>query len=67
LRTQLAREVSIVDIFRFPTVRSLAAHLGGETDDTAAVSNTRRDRAKPRLAARRRGRVAQMAMEEQDL
>ncbi|MEW5926813.1 MAG: amino acid adenylation domain-containing protein [Gemmatimonadota bacterium] len=31
LRDALGREVPIVDLFRFPTVASLAAHLGGET------------------------------------
>ena len=31
LRDALGREVPIVDLFRFPTVASLAGHLGGET------------------------------------
>ena len=66
LRAQLARDLSIVDIFRFPTVRSLAAHLGGKADDSAAI-NTILDRAKPRLATRRRGRIGQMALQEQEI
>jgi hypothetical protein len=28
MRDALARDIAITDIFRFPTVRALAAHLG---------------------------------------
>ncbi|HVR99133.1 MAG TPA: amino acid adenylation domain-containing protein [Thermoanaerobaculia bacterium] len=36
LREALGREVAVVDLFRFPTVKSLARHLGG-ADTGAAV------------------------------
>ena len=48
LQQHLQREISLVDLFQFPTVRLLAAHLSGSTS-TPTVS----DRAKRRLAARR--------------
>jgi amino acid adenylation domain-containing protein len=55
LREALGREVAIVDLFRFPTVASLAAHLepAGEAD---APDPRGRDRAAMRRAmSRRRG------------
>jgi amino acid adenylation domain-containing protein len=57
LKERLGREVAMVDLFRFPTIRSLAAHLSGEAvdDDTAERGQAR---AEARRAARttRRGR-----------
>ncbi|MFI6901255.1 amino acid adenylation domain-containing protein [Nonomuraea sp. NPDC050394] len=47
LTASLGREVPIVDLFRFPTVRTLAAHLDGERR-TAGT-----ERAAMRVAARR--------------
>ncbi|MDA0638587.1 condensation domain-containing protein, partial [Nonomuraea sp. MCN248] len=47
LAAALGREVPIVDLFRFPTVRALAAHLDGERGPAGW------DRAARRVAARR--------------
>jgi amino acid adenylation domain-containing protein len=49
LQQSLGREISLVDLFQFPTVSALAAHLSGEAA-TAPTSN----RAEKRLAARQR-------------
>ncbi|MDB5317011.1 MAG: ATP-dependent AMP-binding enzyme family protein [Rhodospirillales bacterium] len=57
LRAELARDIAITDIFRFPTIHDLAAHLGGGQREDAAV-DVGQDRAKARLAARRRSVVA---------
>jgi amino acid adenylation domain-containing protein len=52
LQQLLGREFSLVDLFHFPTVSALAAHLGGQ--DAAPQATNRAER---RLAARqRRGR-----------
>ena len=53
LRDALARDIAITDIFRFPTVRALAAHLGdtGAEDQPDAAS---------RGAARAAARLARM-------
>jgi amino acid adenylation domain-containing protein len=48
LQQHLQQEISLVDLFQFPTVRLLAAHLSGSTS-TPTLS----DRASRRLAARR--------------
>jgi hypothetical protein len=47
LREVCGHEVSITDMFRLPTVRALAAHLGGNAQPTAVHdgldrANTRR-------------------------
>ncbi|MBA2897859.1 non-ribosomal peptide synthetase [Nonomuraea soli] len=47
LSTSLGREVAIVDLFRHPTVRALAAHLDGEARPAGSA------RAARRLASRR--------------
>jgi acyl-CoA synthetase (AMP-forming)/AMP-acid ligase II/acyl carrier protein len=49
LQQLLEREISLVDLFQFPTVSALAAHLAGQ-DMPVAASN----RAEKRLAARKR-------------
>ena len=49
LQQSLGREISLVDLFQFPTVSTLAAHLSGQAA-ASAVS----DRAQRRLAARQR-------------
>ncbi len=57
LKQRLARELAITDLFRFPTVRALAAHLG-RTADEAAGARSGADRAESRRAglARRQTR-----------
>lgn len=53
LRTELQRELPIIDIFRFPTVQSLSAHLaGGENSGRAAEEGL--SRAEGRRAALQR-------------
>ncbi|WP_420128652.1 amino acid adenylation domain-containing protein, partial [Longimicrobium sp.] len=56
LRETLDRKVSIVDLFRFPTVAALAEHLGGGVEDAggprAGVEGNRR-RGRDRAALRR--------------
>ena len=44
LSSLLGRKVSLVDMFRFPTVESLAAHLGENGDGHASPSNDKRVR-----------------------
>jgi len=39
LREACGREVSITDMFRLPTIKSLAAHLGGEAPAASAVGD----------------------------
>jgi natural product biosynthesis luciferase-like monooxygenase protein len=56
LRAELGCQVSLTDVFRYPTVRSLACHLDGEHRENDAV-DAAAARAKARLAARRRGSV----------
>jgi amino acid adenylation domain-containing protein len=51
LQQILGREISLVDLFQFPTVSALAAHLGGQV---AAPQTT--NRPERRLAARQRQR-----------
>jgi amino acid adenylation domain-containing protein len=51
LRQSLAREISLVDLFQFPTVSALAAHLSGQ-ERSAPITN----RGEKRLAARQRRR-----------
>jgi acyl carrier protein len=65
LRQALGRSVSLVDMFRFPTVRALAAHLGEGTKaaDEALVAESA-DRAQTRrdaMARRREARQTQRA------
>ncbi len=49
LQQSLGREISLVDLFQFPTVSTLAAHLSGQT-----AASPISDRAQRRLAARQR-------------
>jgi len=65
LRAELARDIAITDIFRFPTIHALAAHLGGGLQEDAAV-DVGQDRARARLAARRRSVVAVGADDDDD-
>lgn len=52
MRKELAAHMTPTDLYRFPTVRTLAAHLAGGSDDRARREGL--DRATARLAARRR-------------
>jgi natural product biosynthesis luciferase-like monooxygenase protein len=64
LRQQLQRELAITDLFRFPTVRALAAHLrdasGGPSLD---ASQERAELRREALARRRLGRARGVAAE----
>ncbi|GAB4192319.1 MAG: hypothetical protein OHK0022_06410 [Roseiflexaceae bacterium] len=53
LREALGLEVSLVDLFRFPTISSLAGHLGARQPATSAVSKARA-RAEKQLSRRQR-------------
>ncbi len=50
----LGRKVSLVEMFGYPTVRSLAAHLGGDGDGDEAALSQSQDRAEARREAMRR-------------
>jgi natural product biosynthesis luciferase-like monooxygenase protein len=54
LREACGREVSITDMFRLPTIKSLAAHLGGNAPAASAVGDGLA-RAKARRTMRSRG------------
>ena len=53
LKTTLARDVSMLDLFRLPTIHSLAAHLAGEQPGQASLRGIQ-DRAE-RQRSRARG------------
>jgi hypothetical protein len=53
LQTTLARDVSMLDLFRLPTIRSLAAYLAGEQPGQVSLRGIQ-DRAE-RQRSRRRG------------
>ncbi len=53
LKKKLARDLSITDLFRFPTVRGLAGYLGGEADGDAVQSGIDRAAQRREMAARR--------------
>ncbi|MCC7043084.1 MAG: LLM class flavin-dependent oxidoreductase [Acidobacteria bacterium] len=58
LRGRMARPVSLTDLFRFPTVRALAAHLSGEATNRTLATSTDRARARQdALKHRRSGRT----------
>ncbi len=54
LQQRIEREVSIADLFRFPTVRALARHLGGNspTKDEASINRRRAGERRAALEAR---------------
>jgi hypothetical protein len=58
LRTALGRELSLVDMFQYPTVKSLAAFLGkspdGEGADTTLQQSQERGQSRRDLLQRRR-------------
>ena len=57
LRAATGREVSITDMFRLPTIRALAAHLGGNGSLTAVSDG--QSRANARRSMRSRGSALQ--------
>lgn len=59
LQKLIGRPMPITDLFRFPTIAALAAHLGGETSEKESSVERGEDRGKARRAmlARRRGEV----------
>jgi acyl carrier protein len=54
LKEALQRDLSITDIFRFPTVQSLAAYLAGQADGQNDSAQQGTDRAQGRRAAMQR-------------
>lgn len=52
LQDKLAREISLVDLFEFPTVASLARHLGGEESAVPAPFSARAQRRREARSAR---------------
>jgi acyl carrier protein len=63
LKDKLQRSLSLVDLFRFPSVKSLADHLGNRSGEAAALTESQ-TRAKARIEAldrRRQGRQAARA------
>ncbi len=65
LRASFAQPVSITDIFRFPTIEALSAHLGGAGDDDVAVRQGEARAQNRRVALqRRRGMNLQVGVGE---
>jgi natural product biosynthesis luciferase-like monooxygenase protein len=56
LRSALGREVSLVELFRYPTVSALAAHLNRTGDDQTALRQSQ-ERGRARLDALQRRRA----------
>jgi acyl carrier protein len=56
LKEVLGREVPMVDLFRFPTIRALAAHLGEGVEDNTAERGQARAEARRAARGTRRGR-----------
>jgi acyl carrier protein len=63
LKEVLQRDLSITDLFRFPTVQSLSAYLGNEGEDDAAAQSGKA-RAQGRRAAMQRRRATADADEQ---
>jgi len=68
LRAAIDRPVSITDLFRFPTIRSLAEHLGGAAPAAATteVSQARADARREAMQRRRGRRPAGTSPDSQD-
>ena len=60
LRTALRRELALVELFQYPTVSALAAHLSRHGDDTAALDRSA-ERGLARGEALQRRRLAARA------
>ncbi|HYM32628.1 MAG TPA: phosphopantetheine-binding protein, partial [Candidatus Cybelea sp.] len=56
LRSALRRELTLVDLFRYPTVSALAAHLGSAIGDKSKLDQSQQ-RGQARLDALRRRRA----------
>jgi natural product biosynthesis luciferase-like monooxygenase protein len=56
LRTALRRELSLVDLFRYPSVSALAKHLGTDGNDGAVLQQSQ-ERGRARLGALQRRRT----------
>ena len=52
MKEVLGRDIAITDLFRFPTVRSIAAHLSGESAEGQGAAGRGAARAAARVAAR---------------
>jgi hypothetical protein len=52
VKERLTSDVAMVSLFRFPTIRALAAHIAGDDDGGAAASARGQERAEARRAAR---------------
>lgn len=63
LRGRLPREVSMIELFRYPTISSLAAHLNKAWDDSASVQHGQ-ERAQARQVAMLRRRQQREAAPE---
>jgi hypothetical protein len=64
LKEALQRELSITDIFRFPTIQSLSAYLGNEGEDDAAAQSGKA-RAQGRRAAMQQRRRATVGADDE--
>jgi acyl carrier protein len=56
LNETLRQEVSIIDLFKYPTIASLAAHLGEDQEKTSVDTSNRRRAAERRAALKERSR-----------
>jgi hypothetical protein len=56
LSEALGRSLSVVEMFRFPTVRSLAAHLDGGDEEASAAMKQSHERGQTRKDALQRRR-----------
>jgi acyl carrier protein len=50
MKEKLGRDIAITDVFRFSTIRALAAHLSGSEDDRPSAASRGSARAAARLA-----------------
>ena len=57
IKPLFAREVRVVDLFRFPTIRALCAHFGQGQDGAAAAGTAIRERAQRQQRAMRKSPV----------
>ncbi|MFD2135202.1 phosphopantetheine-binding protein [Novosphingobium resinovorum] len=60
LSAELTQPVALTDIFRFPTIAALGAHLSGGQDDAAALAG--QNRAEMRNQARNRRATARIGV-----
>jgi hypothetical protein len=59
LRQALDRQIPVVDLFRFPTMRSLAVYLAGGQTDTELLASELRGRTRRNRSGRRARTLAQ--------